>query len=63
MPSERESKWDWRNYLSADEAAQIDLIDEAKANWRRLNKSRRSIKNRAMQRAMYDAQRAGEVRA
>lgn len=52
---ERESKWPWRDYLSPDEAALIAEVEAAKARWLELNKSRMSIKNRAVQRAMYDA--------
>jgi hypothetical protein len=53
--AKRESKWPWRDYLSSDEAALIAEVEAAKARWLEQNMSRASIKNRAVQRAMYDA--------
>jgi hypothetical protein len=47
------SKWDWHKFLNEEEAKFIAMVEEAKANWLELNKSRMSIKNRAIQRAMY----------
>jgi hypothetical protein len=56
-----ETKWNWRDYLLPHEAALIDAVEQAKANWLELNKSRASIKNRAVQRAMYDARRSEQA--
>lgn len=50
-------KWQWRDFLSPDEAEFIAKVDQAKADWLELNKARASIKNRAVQRAMYDARK------
>lgn len=51
----RETKWDWRKFLSADEKAVLKQADEAKAMWRTLNADRATIQNRAIQRAKYAA--------
>jgi hypothetical protein len=57
----RQSKWNWRDYLSPEEAAVIAEVEAAKTRWLELNKSRMSIKNRAVQRAMYEARRSQQV--
>lgn len=45
-----ETKWNWRDYLSPDEADLFAKVYEAKARWLELNQARASIKNRAVQR-------------
>lgn len=49
----QDTKWNWRDYLTADEAQTIANADEAKKQWEALNKERAGIVNRAIQRAKY----------
>lgn len=56
----RDSKYDWRKYLTPDERAVLEEADEAKARWQELNKSRAGIQNRATARAIYDARRRAQ---
>lgn len=51
----RKAKWDWRSYLTLEEAATLQAADRAKAAWQKLNKERAGITNRAIQRAKYAA--------
>lgn len=53
--SKRPPKWDWRAFLTEEEAAQVARADAAKAEWRRLQALRAGIQNRAIQRAKYAA--------
>lgn len=55
--TKRESKYDWRRFLTPDEKAVLEKADEAKARWLELNNSRRSIQNRATARAIYAVRR------
>ncbi len=48
-------KWDWRAFLTEEEAAQVSAADAAKAEWQRFQAIRASIQNRAIQRARYAA--------
>lgn len=49
----QDAKWNWRDYLTTDEAQAIARADEAKKQWEVLNKERAGIVNRAIQRAKY----------
>lgn len=49
------AKWNWRAYLTEDEAAEVAAADKAKAKWQRLQAVRAGIQNRAIQRAKYAA--------
>lgn len=51
----KQSKWDWREYLTDYERETLAKADEAKAIWSSLNGERASITNRAIQRARYAA--------
>jgi hypothetical protein len=53
MYEKREPKWNWRDYLTAEELAILAAADKAKAVWLKLNKERAGITNRAIQRAKY----------
>lgn len=53
--SKRAPKWDWRHFLTEDEAAQVAAAEAAKAEWQRLQTVRAGIQNRAIQRAKYAA--------
>jgi hypothetical protein len=56
MPYEKQKpKWDWRDFLTAEEKAVLVTADRAKAAWLKLNKERAGITNRAIQRAKYAA--------
>lgn len=51
-------KWDWRSFLTDEEARILAAADAAKAEWQRLNESRAGITNRAIQRAKHHAAKA-----
>lgn len=53
--SPRTPKWNWRDYLTDDEAEILAASDKAKAEWMKLNQQRAAIQNRAIQRARYAA--------
>lgn len=65
----RRKKWDWRAFLTADEAqaiAQADIAKRAVTNAQRdyrkkFQRERMLIVNRAIQRAKYTASAAGEL--
>jgi hypothetical protein len=59
--SQREPKWPWRDFLTADESETLAAADRAKSEWLRLNAERASITNRAIQRAKYHS-RAQEAK-
>jgi cell division protein FtsL len=54
----RQPKWDWRRFLTSEEAKVLREADAAKERWRKLNAERATITNRAIQRAKYHAQNA-----
>lgn len=58
MYVKRKPKWNWREFLTADEKAILKTADRAKAAWLALNKQRAGITNRAIQRAKYAARTA-----
>ncbi len=59
MPyQKRKNKWPWRDFLTEEEAETLALADAAKDEWKRLNKERALITNRAIQRAKYHAPKA-----
>lgn len=47
----RPRKWDWRAFLTEDEAAEVAAADKAKAEWQRRQALCAKIQNRAIQRA------------
>ena len=53
--AKRQSKWAWRDYLTAEELELVRQADEAKRAWRMLRKDLVFIQNRAIQRARYAA--------
>lgn len=55
MYKKRDSKWNWRAYLTAEELAILASADRAKAAWLESNKERAGIVNRAVQRAKHAA--------
>ncbi len=55
--STRPPKWDWRAFLTEDEAAQVEAADRARAEWQRLRAAKAFIQNRAIQRAKFAASR------
>lgn len=55
MYEKRKPKWDWREFLTADEKTILDAADKARAEWQKLNRQRAGITNRAIQRAKYAA--------
>jgi cell division protein FtsL len=54
----RKAKWDWRSFLTADEARTLAAAEAAKSEWKRLNVERAGITNRAIQRAKSHAAKA-----
>lgn len=57
----RQAKYDWRSFLTAEEAATLAAADAAKTEWQRLNSARAAILNRAIQRAKHAAKRGGKA--
>lgn len=55
MYEKRKPKWNWREFLTADEKAILDAADGARDAWQKLNRQRAGITNRAIQRAKYAA--------
>jgi len=53
--AKRPPRWNWRAYLTEDEAAIVAQSEKAKAEWQRLQAQRAAIQNRAIQRAKYEA--------
>ncbi len=51
----RPRKWDWRAFLTEDEAAEVAAADKVKAEWQRRQALCAKIQNRAIQRAKYAA--------
>ena len=49
--TKREPRWNWRAYLTTDEAATVARAETAKAEWQRLQAERAAIQNRAIHRA------------
>lgn len=52
--AKREPRWNWRAYLTEDEAAIVAKAEAAKTEWLRLQAERAAIQNRAIQRAKYE---------
>jgi hypothetical protein len=53
----RKPKWDWRAFLTVEEADKLSEAWDAKQHWLALNRERAAITNRAIQRAKYAAQK------
>jgi hypothetical protein len=53
--TKRKAKWNWRNFLTKEEAAILGAAERAKARWLELNKQRAGIANRAIHRAKHAA--------
>ena len=56
-PTKRPKKYEWRNFLTAEEKAAIAKIDKLEAELRALRGNKNLIMNRAIQRAKYEASR------
>jgi hypothetical protein len=56
-PTRRPKKYEWRNFLTAEEKATIAKIDKLEAELRALRGNKNLIMNRAIQRAKYEASR------
>lgn len=51
----RPRKWDWRAFLTEEEAVEVAAADRAKAEWQHRQALCAKIQNRAIQRAKYAA--------
>lgn len=54
-PAKRPKKYEWRNFLTAEEKATIAKADKLAAELRALRGHTNLIMNRAIQRAKYEA--------
>lgn len=53
----KRSKKEYLQYLTEEELAEVQAADDAKLHWLKLNRTRASIVNRAVQRAKYDREK------
>lgn len=55
-PAKRAKKYEWRDFLTAEEKATIARVDKLEAELRELRGHKNLIMNRAIHRAKYEAQ-------
>lgn len=54
-PTKRPKKYEWRNFLTAEEKATIAKVDKMEAELRAIRGTKNLIMNRAIQRAKSEA--------